>query len=159
VWLIASSAGLLLGGLAALSGNDLLFSPLSLMLIAGWLVTFAAAIVWRCGAVVVALALVLPIALLAAMLVDGPATVRAVASQEQLAEAYVEVRAGREVDHVGFYRVTESWIDDSGCAVFVTHTLLLVDDSGVAYCPDGLTPTSSTLEPLFGPLHSYSIVR
>jgi hypothetical protein len=158
VWLIASSAGLLLGGLAAVSGEDLLFSRLSPMLIAGWWVTLAAAIAWRSGAVVVALAWALPIALLAAMLVDGPATVRAMASQEQLAQAYIEVRAGREVDHVGFYRVTESWIDDSGCAVFVTHSLFL-DDSGVAYCPDGLTPASSAFEPLFGPLYRYSIVR
>ncbi len=157
-WLAASVAALLIGGLVTLSGNDLLFSVLSPALFGVWLVTLVAAIKWSCGPAVVALAAVLPGVMIAAMFVDGPATVRAAASQNQLADAYAEVRAGRDVDDVGFYRVIRSWVSDSGCVVFVTHELFMADESGVAYCPNGLTPAFGTFEPLIGPLYSYDYV-
>lgn len=144
--------------LVALSGNDLLFSPLSPALFGLWLVTLLAAVKWRKGVAVITLAVVVPVMLIAATFLNAPATVRAVASHDQLADAYTEVRAGREVTNVGFYRVHQSWLDDSGCAVFVTHTLLLADDSGVAYCPNGLTPAFDNFTPLLGPLHSYNYV-
>ncbi len=158
MWLAASITALLVGGLTAWSGNDLLFSALPPVLCGAWLMTFVAAVKWRCGPAVIVLAVVLPVVVVAAVLVDGPATVRAVASQDQLAEASADVLAGREVDDVGFYRVIGSWVSDSGCAVFVTHTFFF-DESGVAYCPDGRTPPSGTFEPLVGPLYSYAVVE
>jgi hypothetical protein len=157
-WLAASITALLIGGLAALSGNDLLFSTLTPALFGVWLMTLTAAITWSCRPAIVTVAVVLPSLMIAAMLIDGPATVRAAASQNQLADAYADVRAGRDVDDVGFYRVISSSVSDSGCVVFVTHELFMADQSGVAYCPDGLTPAFGTFEPLFGPLYSYDYV-
>lgn len=149
---------LLIGGLAVSSGSDLLFSLLSPALVGVWTVTFVAAVAWRCGPAVIALGVGLPVVVVAAASVDGPATLRAAASQAQLAQASADVRAGREVDEVGFYRVIEARVSDTGCVVFVTHTFIF-DESGVAYCPDGRTPSLGTFRPLVGPLYAYDYVE
>jgi hypothetical protein len=132
---VATLVALALCWLVAVSGEDVYISYFTLGLVVAtvvFLVTLLALRRWKwCAAAVVTLAFV--------GVLGGtgfPSETRLELSHSAIKSAGREVLAGGSPRRAGLYAIESSWVAKGGCAVLVTHTVL-IEYEGFLYCPKG----------------------
>lgn len=63
-----------------------------------------------------------------------PSRTRLEFSKRSIEDAGRAVLRGGEPKWAGLYGVSSSWVSPQGCAILVTHSVV-IDDEGFAYCP------------------------
>ncbi|MGI8685592.1 MAG: hypothetical protein ACR2MO_10985 [Acidimicrobiales bacterium] len=163
---MTASLGILVAAtLVWLSGSDMFFGYLLLVVPLGWVVVAAYLIIatvvdWRRGdsarpGLIASAAGVL--ALIAAVGVgfSGVAeSVRIAASRDALTSAGQAVLAGGHPARAGLYGFEATSISE-GCAILTSGTVF-IGEFGWAYCPAG-TPASSRFEYVGGALYTYTV--
>ncbi len=80
---------------------------------------------------------VVPVVALCLGAIGLPGKARIALSEDAISEAAAAVRAGEEPGQAGLFGVRSFRVDENGCTVFLTQTVVF-DEYGVAHCPDGV---------------------
>lgn len=130
-------SGVVALSLVAVSGVDLAFGLAGIAVAFCWLALFVYFLNVegdRGSLTVIAGSL----AVLALGVTGIPATARLELSKGYIEEAGRAVLRGDEPHWAGLYGVNASWVSPDGCAILVTHSVV-IDDAGFAYCPNGVS--------------------
>ena len=140
-------AGLFAAGAVAgmwsivVSGPDMLVGRLLLMAVLGWIVVLMwfAALRWQGTLAAVA---AIPVIAILLGLTGLPGRARLALSESDIVEASQAARNGEEPARAGLYGFEITWVDErNGCVVFVTQSIM-IDEYGIAHCPDGVDDQS-----------------